>query len=123
MEDAATRVLRLPARGPAVSAPKVVRTTARPGRDRWYVDLQEDYTAGTEIVVLPAGDYDRMVEREREAVRLVKRLRELAEISEDFCDHDGESREKCIDCPDYRQDIRNARAFLDETKGETSDGK
>jgi hypothetical protein len=77
------------------------------------------------VVILPSADYDRMVEREREA-------RELLEVAADIAaDHHDSWRCEYPDrygkcegeaaCPTQRT-AAAIRAFLAETK-ETSDGK
>jgi hypothetical protein len=105
---------------------KAVRTTVVSVRDhnddgdvainRVFGD--DGYEPGDDVVVLPAADFDAMVERARD---VADRLQTLAEISIDFCDHDGNHPDNCRDCPDYREHHKAARAFLAETKGE-SDG-
>jgi hypothetical protein len=96
---------------------KVVRTTIEHSSIGAVADINEaELPYGMEVVVMKEADFDAMVERARD---VADRLQTLAEISIDFCDHDGNHPDDCKDCPDYREHHKAARAFLAETKGET----
>jgi hypothetical protein len=96
-----------------MSAPKVVRTTVDALLGFEGVNDAFDGWAGP-VVVVPASDYDRMVEREREARSLIRE----ALFLEDARTSAGEVSNVL-----GSQWVDDARTFLaGETKGE-SDGK